>query len=91
MDLEETKEDIAELKKDIDDLEKELKEATSEISARWENVGEEIIIEKIRPRRTDIQLQLMALGWMPFWSISYVEGTMSRSTLIPAYRQIMNF
>ena len=90
MDVEETKEDIVELKKDIDDLEKELKEATSEISARWENIGEEIITEKIRPRRTDIQLQLMALGWVPFWSISYAEGTMSRSTLIPAYRQIMN-
>ncbi|MGB6681094.1 MAG: hypothetical protein WBF08_07220, partial [Candidatus Bathyarchaeia archaeon] len=90
MDVEETKEDIVELKKDIDDLEKELKEATSEISARWENIGEEIITEKIRPQRTDIQLQLMALGWVPFWSISYVEGTMSRSTLIPAYRQIMN-
>ncbi|MFC1505868.1 hypothetical protein ACFLQ6_02240 [Thermoproteota archaeon] len=90
MDVEETKEDIVELKKDIDDLEKELKEATSEISARWENINNEIIIEKIRPRRTDIQLQLMALGWVPFWSISYTEGTMSRSTLIPAYRQIMN-
>lgn len=90
MDVEETKEDIVELKKDIDDLEKELKEVTSEISGRWENIGDEIIIEKIRPRRTDIQLQLMALGWVPFWSISYAEGTMSRSTLIPAYSQIMN-
>jgi len=85
MDLEETKEDIDELKKDIDDLEKELKEATSEISARWENVDEEIIIETIKPRSTDIQLQLMALGWMPFWSIKYVEGTTSRSAKIPAY------
>jgi hypothetical protein len=90
MDVEETKEDIVELKKDIDDLEKELKEATSKISARWEKVDQEITIEKIRPRRTDIQLQLMALGWVPFWSLSYVEGTMSRNTLIPAYRQIKN-
>ncbi|OGD52913.1 hypothetical protein A3K80_03040 [Candidatus Bathyarchaeota archaeon RBG_13_38_9] len=85
MDVEETKEDIVELKKDIDDLEKELKEATSEISTRWENVDEEVIIETIKPRSTDIQLQLMALGWMPFWSIKYVEGTTSRSARIPAY------
>jgi hypothetical protein len=85
MDVEETTEDIVELKKDIDDLEKELKEATSEISTRWENVDEEIIIETIKPRSTDIQLQLMALGWMPFWSIKYAEGTTSRSAKIPAY------
>jgi hypothetical protein len=85
MDVEETKEDIVELKKDIDDLEKELKEEASEISTRWENVDEEIIIEKIRPRSTDIQLRLMAIGWMPFWSIKYAEGTASCSAKIPAY------
>ncbi|WP_455369847.1 helicase HerA domain-containing protein [[Eubacterium] cellulosolvens] len=86
IDVEETKEDIIELKKDIDDLEKELKEETSEISARWENASEEIIVEKIRPRRTDIQLQLIALGWVPNWSINYREGTNSRNAIIPAYR-----
>ncbi len=85
MDLEETKEDIVELKKEIDDLEKKLKNLVSEISLRWENIDEEIIIEKIRPRRTDIQLQLISLGWMPFWLIKYTAGLKSRSTTIPAY------
>jgi hypothetical protein len=85
MDLEETKEDIIELKKEIDVLEEKLKKAVSEISKRWEKIDEEIITEKIRPRRTDIQLQLISLGWVPFWSIRYSKGTKSHSASIPAY------
>jgi Mg2+ and Co2+ transporter CorA len=86
MDLEETKEDIIELKKEIGDLEEKLKDSASEISAKWQNIDEEIITEKIRPRLTDIQLQMVALGWVPFWSIKYAEGTTSRSVSIPAYK-----
>ena len=85
MDLEETKEDIIELKKEIDVPEEKLKKAVSEISTRWENIDEEIITEKIRPRRTDIQLQLISLAWTPFWSIRYSVGTKSHSASIPAY------
>jgi hypothetical protein len=86
MNLEETQEDIIELKKEIDDLEEKLKEDVSEISRKWENIAEEINTEKIRPKRTDIKLQMIALAWVPFWSIKYAEGNASSSALIAAFK-----
>lgn len=86
MDIEETKEEIGEIKEDVLQLEGELKESVKEITDKWDKVQEELIIEEIKPRRSDVKVHLVALAWTPFWQAAYKEGGLPQSMLIPAYK-----
>ena len=79
----ETAKEIENISGDIKELEKELKEATDEIVSEWENVSDDIAMEDIRPRRTDIDVKMVALAWAPYWSMAETNGDVS----IPAYKK----
>lgn len=83
MDIEETKEEIADIQADIAELEAELKEATDEITERWVSALDELTTEEIAPRRTDVNVRLVALAWLPSWRL--VTG--SQVLTVPAYPQ----
>ncbi len=83
MDIEDTKEEIADIKADIAELEAELKEATDEITERWVSALDELSTEEIAPRRTDVNVRLVALAWLPSWRI--IAG--SQVFTVPAYPQ----
>jgi len=85
MDIEETKEQIAELKEDVAEIEGELKEAVNEITRKWERALEDLAVDEIKPRRIDVNVQLVALTWVPSWMITYNVGNTSRMITIPAY------
>jgi hypothetical protein len=85
LDIEETQDEIADIQEDIAELEAELKEVADEITQRWENVMDDLTSEELKPRRTDVDVQLVALAWLPYWSISYKEGRRTRTATVPAY------
>jgi len=85
MEIEETKEEITEMKDDIANLEGKLKEAVEEITRKWEEAPDDLITEELKPRRTDVKTQLVALAWAPFWLLTYKEGLVPQTTTIPAY------
>jgi hypothetical protein len=85
LDIEETKEEIAELKEDAVKLDEELNEEVKEITSRWDKASDELVIEEIKPRRTDIKVHLIALAWAPHWMVTYAEGNLYGTTTIPAY------
>ncbi|MCW4033641.1 MAG: type IV secretion system DNA-binding domain-containing protein [Candidatus Bathyarchaeota archaeon] len=85
MKVEETKEEISELKEDMVNIEIELKEATEEITHKWMEFSDDIIKEKLKPRRTDVDLQLVALAWLPFWNMDYKDRKITKSIEVPAY------
>jgi hypothetical protein len=85
LELEETMEEIADVEEDIAELEAELKEAADEITQRWENATEELSTDELKPRRADVDVQLVAVAWLPSWLIGYKEGSRSRTSAIPAY------
>jgi hypothetical protein len=87
MGIEEVKEDIEELTKDIAEVEEELKEAADDITQKWDNLMDDLTTEEIAPRRTDVNIQLTALAWLPSWLIHYDDGTGSRTATIAAYPQ----
>ncbi|MFX0206634.1 MAG: hypothetical protein ACFFDT_11665, partial [Candidatus Hodarchaeota archaeon] len=85
MRVEETKEEITELNKEMTDLENELKEGIDEITRKWDEAMDDLITEEIRPRRTDVNVQLTALAWAPSWHITYNDGKVSQIRVFPAY------
>jgi len=85
MDVEDTKEEIAELEDDTTSMEFELQEAVNKIKSTMENVPNELITEEIKPRRSDVKVQLIALAWTPFWMINYSEGPLTNVKYTPAY------
>jgi hypothetical protein len=87
LDIEEAKEEIADLQEEIAKLEGELKEAADEITQKWDNVLDDLTTEEIAPKRSDIDVRLVALAWLPSWLITYDEGGRPRTTAVPAYPQ----
>ena len=85
MKIEETREEITELKEDLVKIEGELKEAVNEITRKLEKALDDLTTEELMPRRTDVNVRLLALAWLPFWLITYDDGGFPRVTTIPAY------
>jgi hypothetical protein len=83
--IEETKEEISELKEAMTKLENELKEAVDEITSKWNLTIEDLTIEEVKPRRSDIHIQLVALAWLPLWQITYNYHGGQRKETISAY------
>jgi hypothetical protein len=87
LDVDQTKEEIADLQEELADLEGELKAASDEIAHKWESVLDRLTTEELKPKRTDVDVQLAALAWAPAWQISYQDAGRTRTTAIPAYPQ----
>jgi ElaB/YqjD/DUF883 family membrane-anchored ribosome-binding protein len=85
--LEETKEEIEDLQKDIAEMEAEMAEATDEITHKWADLLDDLSTEELAPRRTDVNVQLVALAWLPAWLVSYHDGTARRTATVAAYSE----
>ena len=85
LEIEETEQEIADLEAEIADLEEELQAAVQEITRRWTDALDELVTEEIHPRRTDVDVRLAALAWLPSWLITYHDGIHAREATIAAY------
>jgi hypothetical protein len=85
MDMEETKEEVEELEADIKSLEKELQKEVDLITDKWENAVNTTEKYVIKPRRRDVNIKLIAVGWAPNWSLKYREGAVTNEKLFQAY------
>jgi ribosome-associated translation inhibitor RaiA len=77
---------IAELQTAINELEQELKEQTEAISLKWATLMDDLTTEEITPRRSDVNVDLVALAWLPQWLIRYDDGTTTRTATVAAYQ-----
>jgi hypothetical protein len=62
------------LQADIAQLEQELKEKTEKITRQWEAAAEEAEEVQVAPRRTDVRVDDLAVGWAPYWVIGMRTG-----------------
>jgi len=85
MDIEESHQEIAELEEEIAALEAELEDVAREISRKWSDLLDDVSTEEIHPRRTDVDVRLVALAWVPSWTIQYGSRTGTQSATIRAY------
>jgi hypothetical protein len=87
VDIERTQQEIAEIQTEIKEIEGELAEAVEVIKKQWTDVLNDLSEEKVKPRRTDVDVSLVALVWKPTWLITYNEFGTQRATTIAAYPQ----
>jgi hypothetical protein len=85
LDIEESEAEIKAIGEDIAELEAELQEESMEITRKWADMLEEITTEEITPRRTDVNVRLVALAWLPSWLVTYDEGFGPQTTTLAAY------
>jgi hypothetical protein len=85
LDIEKTRREMTGLEEDIAELEAELQAAAKEISRKWADLLDDLTTEELHPRRSDIEVRLVALAWLPSWLVVYKDGIHTRSVTIPAH------
>ena len=60
------KEDLAARRRDLEELERELEREIEELSDRFRQEAEELETFELKPRRTDVDVRLVALAWVPY-------------------------
>ncbi len=84
-DIEESHESIEELQREQEKVSSEMQARVREISAKWEHPESALAGEELAPRRSDVSVHFVTLGWLPSWRLS-VAGPDGPTTLtLPAY------
>ena len=84
--IEDSQADIARLQAQLDDLKSELESDTAELTRQWDQAAQDVQPMRIVPRKTDVQVQLLALTWAPNWEITYQDARgLARTDAVPAY------
>jgi hypothetical protein len=76
-DVEESEEVIEELEDQIDELEQEARQELEDLKTVWNERIDDLEEIEVRPRRTDVQLNLFALAWLPYWQVTAGGQTLS--------------
>ncbi len=76
-DIEESEAVIKELEEQIDKLEAEAKEEMEQVTAKWAELADEREEVEVRPRRTDVRIDLFALAWAPRWEVKVGDQAVS--------------
>ncbi|MBP8123711.1 MAG: hypothetical protein KAZ26_13790, partial [Caldilineaceae bacterium] len=85
LDIAESEEIIVELQEEIADLNLRLTEATDGITHKWADLLDNLETDEIKPRRTDVDIHIAALAWLPSWLITYTDGNFPRTATVAAY------
>ena len=85
--VEESKQTIAKLEEEQKRLQDELQEQVAAITARWDGTLGAVATEELKPRRTDVDVQRVALAWTPIWQVRYDDGARERTLAVPAYHE----
>ena len=80
-DVQESQEAISQYTKDLAALQRERDEMTAEINDRWGSLVNEISEVAIKPKKTDIYVNLFGLAWKPFYIVQAGEETIE----LPAF------
>lgn len=65
-DVRRAEESLETLEEQLRDLETDLEREIDEMGERYEPMNEELEIVALRPRRTDVQVEQVALAWVPY-------------------------
>ncbi len=82
-DIKESEEVIDGLEDQIEELEAEAKAEVEELTDKWNALIDEVEEVEVRPRRTDVRLNLFALAWVPRWEVMVGEQALSMPAFEP--------
>jgi chromosome segregation ATPase len=82
----ESQETIAQINQQIEAVQAELEAVSQEASARWDEAQQEIETYHVRPRKTDVDVQRMAVAWAPQWLVTFKDpGGQERTEAVSAF------
>jgi len=82
-DVEESEDAIEQYQKDIQALEQERQELIEEISDRWGDVVNDISEITVKPKKSDIYVELFGVAWTPYYLVESSSGLVE----LPAFGQ----
>ena len=63
-----------------------LKVDANALTEQWTSAAADIQKTKIAPKKSDIDVQMVALAWAPTWEVTYEDSRgRSRTDAVPAY------
>ncbi len=81
----ESQETIAQLNQQIADVQADLEAISRESMARWDQAQHDIEEYLVRPRKTDVNIQHLAVAWTPQWLVTISDaGGQARSEIVSA-------
>lgn len=86
-DITESEAEIARLEEDIEEMRQSLEEEAKAITDKWADTLDEIETYAVKPRRSDVNVELVALAWTPYWEIAYrsASGSLTHDR-VPAWQ-----
>ena len=73
-DIAESEADIARLHLQVEDIKSQMEQDADALTEQWTNAAGDIQQTKIAPKKTDIDVQLVALAWAPSWEVTYEDA-----------------
>ncbi|NOZ48685.1 MAG: hypothetical protein GXP37_01400 [Chloroflexi bacterium] len=70
-DIAESHDEIARLQAQIADLQQTIQDEAEEITGKWAEALDASEPYLVKPRRADVRVDIVALGWLPYWEITY--------------------
>jgi hypothetical protein len=77
---EEAEENVEALEAEIQEMNAKLTEEVSRITAKWDESALELEEETVTPRRADLEISYVAVGWAPYWRLQ-IRGPDGSSTV----------
>jgi hypothetical protein len=70
-DIEESEAEIARLQEEIEAMRRDMQAEAEAITDKWAATLEEIETYAVKPRRSDVDVEVVALAWAPYWEMGY--------------------
>ena len=84
--IEQAEEDIARLEAQVKDIQVQMQGEADALTQQWTKAAGDIQKTQITPKKADIDVQTVALAWMPSWRVSYTDSRgRNRTDSQPAY------
>ena len=82
----ESEADIARLQAQVEDVKSQMEQDADALTEQWTSAAADIQKTKIAPKKTDIDVQMVALAWTPNWEVTYEDSRgRSRTDAVAAY------
>ena len=77
---------IARIQADLQQLAAEMEDEARAVTDQWSKAVDDVEKVKVLPKRTDIDVQMVAVSWAPNWEVTYQDARgRSRTDSLPAY------
>jgi hypothetical protein len=84
--VKESEEAIARMQADLEKLTAEMEDEARAVTEQWSQAVDDIEQAKVLPKRTDIDVHTVAVGWAPSWEVTYKDARgRGRTEVVPAY------